>query len=117
MIIHLFELLNLYVVIPLGKFRSLFHPSERLPKGKLEMWVEVHTESGFGEAQVSNIMPDKVTEWEVRVVVWETNKVPKSQGRRTADIYVVGEMTYFTEDSRKAPVVVHETDYHEGKAT
>ena len=81
------------------------------------MWVEVHTESGFGEAQVANIMPDKVTEWEVRVVVWETNKVPKSQGRRTADIYVVGEMTYFTEDSKKAPVVLHETDYHEGKTT
>ena len=81
------------------------------------MWVEVHTESGFGEAQVANIMPDKVTEWEVRVVVWETNKVPKSQGRRTADIYVVGEMTYFTEDSKKAPVVLHETDYHEGETT
>ena len=34
------------------EFRSLFHPSERLPKGKLEMWVEVHTEHKFGDAQV-----------------------------------------------------------------
>ena len=96
------------------EFRSLFNPSARLPRGKLEMWAEVHTEAGYGDAQVASIMPDKVTTWEVRVVVWETNKIPKKAGRRTADLYVVGELVYFTEDGKKAPIVTHETDYHEG---
>eukprot|EP00947_MAST-08B_sp_MAST-8B-sp1_P004388 g4388.t1 len=96
------------------EYRSLYHPSVRLPRGKVEMWVEMYSEEKFREAQVANILPEKRLEWEVRVVIWDTWKIPKSGTRRTADIYVVGELAYFTEDGKPGPVVPQETDYHAG---
>ena len=95
--------------------RVLTNPGTRIPQGTLECWVEMYEPAIAVDIPVVPIAPPKVTEWEMRVVVWETRKVPKLREKRSMNMYVVGEFLYFSsEDSTRGPQQLHETDVHDG---
>jgi hypothetical protein len=95
--------------------RTLTDKGSRIPQGTLEMWVEIYEPSLAVDIPVVPIAPPKVTEWEMRVVVWEARKVPRLRDKRSMNMYVVGEFLYFSsEDSTRGPQQLHETDVHDG---
>ena len=95
--------------------RVLTNPTTRIPQGTLECWIEMYEPSIAVDIPVVPIAPPKVTEWEMRVVVWETRKVPKLSEKRSMNMYVVGEFLYFSsEDSTRGPQQLHESDVHSG---
>jgi hypothetical protein len=95
--------------------RVLTNPTTRIPQGTLECWIEMYEPSIAVDIPVVPIAPPKVTEWEMRVVIWETRKVPRLRDKRSMNMYSVGEFIYFSaEDSTRGPQQLHETDVHDG---
>ena len=97
--------LFLFISFP-GESRVLTNPTTRIPQGTLECWIEMYEPSIAVDIPVVPIAPPKVTDWEMRVVIWETRKVPKLREKRSMNMYTVGEFIYFSaEDSTRGPQV------------
>ncbi|XP_012058513.1 PREDICTED: otoferlin-like [Atta cephalotes] len=78
-----------------------------LEQGKLEMWIDMFRIEQFPPKPAVNIAPPIPEEYEVRVIVWNTEDVPliESQfltGEKCSDIYVKGWIQY--EDYQKTDV-------------
>jgi len=70
--------------------RKLFHPSSKLPQGELRMWVEIMPKDNPIFKKVKrNISPKPPADYEVRVIVWECEGVPRvNKLTDTVDIYI-----------------------------
>ncbi|XP_025075892.1 otoferlin-like [Pogonomyrmex barbatus] len=78
-----------------------------LEQGKLEMWVDMFRIGQLPPKSAVNISPPKPEEYEIRVIVWNTEDVPliESQfltGEKCSDIYVKGWILY--EDYQKTDI-------------
>ena len=94
--------------------RTLFNHSSMVPQGKVEMWVEMYEPKTAVDIPIVPIEAPQITEWELRLVVWETRKVPKIDDKRYTNMYVTGELLYFTRDGEKSAKQIFETDTHDG---
>ena len=94
--------------------RVLLNDYSLVSQGKMEMWVEMYEPKKAIDVPLVSIESPQVTEWELRLVVWETRKVPKVSDKRSTNMYVSGELLYFDMDGVPAPKQVFETDVHEG---
>lgn len=76
--------------------RSLFHRERPgIERGKLEMWIDLFDLSLGPVPPPVDISPRKPQEFELRVIIWNTEKVPLVDdsyfvGRKHCDIYVKG---------------------------
>lgn len=93
--------------------RSLYHPSkpgiEQVPKiakklpfqissslkGKLQLWIDIFPASDLPTPKPVDITPRKPVNYELRVIIWNTEDVPLQEkdlllGEQVSDIYVKG---------------------------
>ncbi|XP_072763326.1 LOW QUALITY PROTEIN: otoferlin, partial [Anoplolepis gracilipes] len=88
--------------------RPLFNAKRPgLEQGKLEMWIDMFRIGQLPPKPAVNIAPPKPEEYEIRVIVWNTEDVPlvESQfltGEKCSDIYVKGWILY--EDYQKTDI-------------
>ena len=94
--------------------RVLLNNDSMVPQGKLEMWLEMYEPKVAVDVPIVPIESPQVTEWELRLVVWETRKVPKIDDKRYTNMYITGELLYFTKDGEKSSKQIFETDTHDG---
>jgi hypothetical protein len=94
--------------------RVLLNDNSIVPQGKMEMWVEMYEPKKSIDIPIVPIESPQVTEWELRLVVWETRKVPKLPDKRSTNMYVSAELLYFTADGEQGAKQVFETDVHDG---
>jgi hypothetical protein len=94
--------------------RTLFNNNSMVPQGKIEMWVEMYEPKTAVDIPIVPIEAPQITEWELRLVVWETRKVPKILDKRYTNMYITGELLYFTRDGEKSSKQIFETDTHDG---
>lgn len=93
------------------EFRPLWSENSILPKGKIELWVELYTKREAIEAPVSDIRLPQIEEWELRLVVWSALKVPPLEDHDTLHMYITGDLTYETPGGEWV-AQHHETDVH-----
>ncbi|EFN60493.1 Fer-1-like protein 4 [Camponotus floridanus] len=88
--------------------RPLFNAKRPgLEQGKLEMWIDMFRVGQLPPKAAVNIAPPTPEEYEIRVIIWNTEDVPlvESQfltGEKCSDIYVKGWILY--EDYQKTDV-------------
>ncbi|XP_067216226.1 otoferlin-like isoform X2 [Linepithema humile] len=88
--------------------RPLFNAKRPgLEQGKLEMWIDMFQIGQLPPKPAVNIAPPTPEEYEIRVIVWNTEDVPlvESQfltGEKCSDIYVKGWILY--EDFQKTDI-------------
>ena len=86
------------------EYRQLYHPSTKISQGVVKLWVEIHpAELKKDEVLHWNIEPRPPTDFEVRVVVWDTKDVKSEDWEGTSDIFV---RSFFKPNNAK------ETDCH-----
>ena len=69
--------------------RQLYHPSTKVSQGVLKMWVEVHPSSTpKSEITLWDLRPRPPQEFQVRVVVWDTEDVVCEDWEGTSDVFV-----------------------------
>ncbi|XP_039312849.1 otoferlin [Solenopsis invicta] len=78
-----------------------------LEQGKLEMWVDLFRIGQLPPKSAVNITPPTPEEYEIRVIVWNTENVPLTEsqfltGEKCSDIYVKGWIQY--EDHQKTDI-------------
>ena len=95
------------------EFRPLYgvNSDENVPKGKLEMWCEMYTPHECQQAVITDIRIPPEEEYELRVVIWESQNVPPVEGSNSISMYVTGEVNYKQGDSF-TPVQYCSTDTH-----
>ena len=54
--------------------RVLLNDYNRVPQGKMEMWIELYEPKKSIDIPIVPIESPQVTEWELRLVVWETRE-------------------------------------------
>jgi hypothetical protein len=87
------------------EYRQLYHPSSKVSQGVVKMWVEIHPhELRQEKGTIWNIQPRPPKDFEVRVVIWDTQDIKTYDWEGTSDIYI---RTFF--DSNKSHL---ETDTH-----
>ena len=87
------------------EYRQLYHPSSSVSQGVVKCWVEIHpTSIPINEIPVYDISPKPAEEFEVRLVIWDTQDILMMDMEGTSDVYC---RAFF--DSREE---VHETDTH-----
>lgn len=96
------------------EYRQLYHPSSKVSQGVVKMWLEIHPVALRREAtKVWDINPRPPQEFEVRVVIWDTEDITVYDWEGTSDVYI---RAFFdsTQDAK-------ETDTHwrckDGKAS
>ncbi|XP_034943562.1 otoferlin [Chelonus insularis] len=88
--------------------RSLFNAKKPgLEQGKLELWVDMFRIDDLPPKPPINISPQIPEEYELRVIIWNTEDVPLSDnqfltGEKCSDIYVKGWLLY--EDLQKTDI-------------
>lgn len=69
--------------------RQLYHKSTKVSQGVVKCWIEIlPSESMAKDDKPWNIKPRPVSEFEVRVVIWNTKDVKIKDWEGTSDIYV-----------------------------
>jgi len=97
------------------EFRSIHTPGSQVSQGLLECWVEMYTPEESVNAPVVDIRVPKTEEWELRLVVWETRRVPIVEDMNYANLWVSGELFYEGLDGKKHfNDESYETDTHTG---
>jgi len=69
------------------EFRQLYHKSTKVSQGIIKCWVEIIPSNDSVNSIPWNITPRPTTNFEVRVVVWETKDVKIKDWEGTSDIY------------------------------
>lgn len=70
------------------EYRQLYHHSTQVPQGVVKLWIEIWpSDTLTKDNQPWNIMPRPVSNYEVRVVIWETRDVKMKDWEGTSDIY------------------------------
>ncbi|XP_011877854.1 PREDICTED: otoferlin-like [Vollenhovia emeryi] len=88
--------------------RPLFNAKRPgLEQGKLEMWIDMFRIGQLPPKPAINIAPPTPEEYEVRVIVWNTEDVPLTEsqfltGEKCSDIYIKGWIQY--EDYQKTDI-------------
>lgn len=88
------------------EFRQLYHPSSSISQGVVKCWVEIHPTNLPDDQQplIYDIKPKPPEEFEVRLVIWDTEDLKMMDAEGTSDAYG---RAFF--DSKEE---VHETDTH-----
>ena len=68
--------------------RNLYHPDIYGPQGQVYMWMEIFEVGKNPTPEPWKIMPEPLNEYEIRLVVWETEDMPMMDAEGTSDIYV-----------------------------
>ncbi|XP_071557570.1 otoferlin [Temnothorax nylanderi] len=94
--------------IKIGKQSFPFHAViEREDEGKLEIWIDMFRIGQLPPKPAVNITPPTSEEYEIRIIVWNTEDVPLTEsqfltGEKCSDIYVKGWIQY--EDYQKTDI-------------
>ncbi|XP_067033730.1 otoferlin-like isoform X2 [Acropora muricata] len=90
--------------------RSLFNPEKPgVEQGKIEMWVDMFPMDMPSPGAPVDITPRKPTNYELRVVIWNTEDVPLEEsniltGEKCSDIFVKGWLEGLKEDRQQTDV-------------
>jgi hypothetical protein len=85
------------------EYRQLYHKSTKVSQGIIKCWIEIIPDDSLNKVPKWNITPRPPTQFQVRLVVWETKDVKIMDWEGTSDIYC---RAYF--DSNKSK----RTDIH-----
>lgn len=97
----------------LKEFRPLHSPSSKLVQGVCECWIEMFTPGEAGNTAIVDIRQPKIEPWELRLVIWETRRVPLLDDHTYANLLVTGELT-FTDIDGRSYQKEYTTDTHTG---
>ena len=67
--------------------RALWHPKALQSQGKMCMWLELYSGKESAEVPLHDLRPQITKEWELRVVVWETRRVPQLENHSKSLFY------------------------------
>lgn len=71
------------------EYRQLYHESSACSQGQLKMWVEViPTSIPLTEQKIFDISKKPPEEFEVRLVVWDTEEVIMADAEGTSDVFI-----------------------------
>ena len=70
--------------------RPLYHPDMEGTQGKIIMWLEMFDSDKLSTEILWKIDPQPICEFQVRLVVWETEEMELMDVEGTSDIYVIG---------------------------
>eukprot|EP00742_Colponemidia_sp_Colp-10_P006543 GILJ01007013.1.p1 GENE.GILJ01007013.1~~GILJ01007013.1.p1 ORF type:complete len:1298 (-),score=199.01 GILJ01007013.1:115-4008(-) len=73
------------------EFRTLRNPAVMVPQGKVEMWVDLLPVADALSIPAEILIKPEPEPFEIRVVIWDTKKVPLVDGT-SVDIFVTGEL-------------------------
>ncbi|CAK8985932.1 Myoferlin (Fer-1-like protein 3) [Durusdinium trenchii] len=76
------------------EYRTLKLPGSDLSQGLVEMWIEMYKPEEYVNAPIVDIRAPKTEEWELRLVIWETRRVPLLDDHHYGNLYVTGEVSY-----------------------
>ena len=96
----------------LREFRSLYLKDSTVPRGTVEMWVEMYDPFEAVNAKVTDIRMPKTDMWELRLVIWETRNVPPPDDQNYISMYVTTELSYRGMDGKWRPDQYQSTDTH-----
>ena len=68
--------------------RSLYHPDIFGPQGQVYMWLEIFENEKQKVPEPWKIMSEPLTEYEIRLVIWETENMEIMDDEGTSDIYI-----------------------------
>lgn len=69
-----------------AEMRQLHHPSSKVPQGSIILWQEIiPTTVNLNQVETWDIAPKPVDEFELRVVVWDTEGIPMMDVEGTTD--------------------------------
>lgn len=94
--------------------RTLYAPHSTLPQGRIEMRVELYDLKRALQVPPAIVGQPKPKFWELRLVIWQTNQVPKQGNKRSSDMFVRSEFSYREVDGNPGGAHFMETDYHHG---
>jgi len=96
--------------------RTLYRPDKPgISQGTVEMWVDMFSMEGPSPGPPVDIAPRKPEEFELRVIVWNTDHIPPADtnvltGIPSSDIYVKGWLEGQIDDIQKTDVHYRSTD-------
>ena len=71
------------------EYRQLYHESSACSQGQLKLWVEIiPTTIPLNEQKIWNITPKPPQDFEIRMVVWDTEDVVMADAEGTSDVYI-----------------------------
>ena len=73
--------------------RGLFHPSSAIEQGRIGLWLDIiPAENSVKLAQKWDINPKPPVEYEARMIIWETEDVPRVDAEDCVDIFVTANL-------------------------
>jgi hypothetical protein len=71
------------------EYRQLYHESSACSQGQLKLWVDIiPTTIPIQEQKIFDITKKPVDEFEVRLVVWDTEEVVMADAEGTSDVFI-----------------------------
>ena len=65
------------------EYRPLWHPKAAQAQGKLCLWLEMYHGKEAMEVPLHDLRLSEAKDWELRIVVWETRRVPRLENHST----------------------------------
>ena len=72
------------------EYRELYHPSTSLAQGTILCWVDIFEQNGKRNAEQEpwNIKPEPITDYQLRLSIYNAQNVPMEDAEGTSDVFV-----------------------------
>jgi len=86
------------------EYRQLYHKSTKVSQGIVKCWIEIIPSETIDKYTLWKVMPRPPSEFEVRLVIWETKDVEMKDWEGTSDIYC---RAYFDSNNKNKRTDIH----------
>ena len=68
--------------------RLLYHPDYEQSQGEITLWIDIYETGDKASYKKWDIEPLPKMEFEMRIIIWETEDIPLADAEGTSDIYI-----------------------------